>query len=342
MKPDANTVARMLAQRIEQLVRELFPAGRREGVEWRVGSLAGEKGQSLAVHLSRARPGVWSDFSAGISGDSLDLVAQALFQGNKGHALTWSRAWLGLGDDTAPPPAMRPAPPPTEDDNDTKRRRTAFAFRVFSEAMPGVADTPVEHYLARRGIVLRELGQQPGALRFHPALPCKEAGRPLPAMVAAVTGPEGKLIAVHRTWLERKGGGWQKASLSAPKKVLGAMSGGSIRLWRGASRKPLAEAPDGETLVIAEGIETSLSIALACPERRVIAAVSIGNMRRLVLPEAVKEIVIAADNDAPDSQAATGLQRAIDHFMSLGCSVKIARSLIGSDFNDALTGGVAT
>jgi hypothetical protein len=208
-------------------------------------------------------------------------------------------------------------------------------------AHDSIANTPVEAYLASRGINIRELKRQPGALRYHPAMNCIEAGRPLPAMLAAVTSTNGEFLALHRTWLARTPNGWRKAPLHAPKKTLGPLAGGAIHLWRGATGKPLRQAEGGQTLVLAEGVETGLSIALACPERRVIAAVSISNMAALVLPVAISEIIIAAENDAPGSAATRALQKAIDRFISEGRAVKIARSPVGSDFNDVLQSEVA-
>jgi hypothetical protein len=335
MASDARDIARLLAARIEMLARELFPAGRREGNELKLGSMAGEAGRSLSICLRGTKAGVWADFASGQGGDALDLVAEALYRGDKRQALAWARRWLGLSDDTAAEPA-RPAQAPPDTSGKDAERRTAFAWRVFEAAEPRLAGTPADLYLRGRAIDLRELGRQPRALRFHPALACAEVGRDLPAMVAAVTGPDGRFVAVHRTWLEQRPDGWGKAALAAPKKVLGSLRGGCIRLWRGASGVPLAQAAEGEVVLLAEGIETGLSIAMACPERRILAAVSVGNLAQMVLPEAVREVVIAADNDAPGSQASTALQCAIDRFAREGRTVKVARSPVGSDFNDGL------
>jgi len=94
----SREIARMLAERIDQLVIDLLPAGRREGYEWRVGSVAGETGHSLGVHLAGNKAGVWCDFNgSGDSGDALDLVC-AVRDLNMGQALSWSRLWLGLDD----------------------------------------------------------------------------------------------------------------------------------------------------------------------------------------------------------------------------------------------------
>jgi hypothetical protein len=267
-------------------------------------------------------------------------VAQTLFGGDMRRAIEWSRAWLGLTDERPAVPA-RPAPPVAKVEDDVGRVRTASALRLFDNSHPRIADTPVEAYLRSRGINIRELGRQPGTLRYHPALNCIEAGRPLPAMLAAVTGPSGGFVALHRTWLQRTAEGWRKANLQAPKKTLGPLAGGAVHLWRGDSGKPLHQAAPGESVVVAEGIETGLSIAIACPERRVLAALSIGNMASLVLSPAITEVIIAADNDAPQSTATQALQCAVDRFVSEGRTVRIARSPIGSDMNDALAASEA-
>jgi twinkle protein len=49
-----------------------LPRRLKHGTEWRAGSLAGEPGQSLAVHLTGAKAGVWADFNGGDGGDLLD------------------------------------------------------------------------------------------------------------------------------------------------------------------------------------------------------------------------------------------------------------------------------
>lgn len=90
-----------LAGRIECLCRELLPAGRKIGAEWRVGSLQGEPGQSLAVHLSGVKAGLWSDFATGHSGDVLDLIGSVKGL-DTARAIRWAEEdWLG-NDRSAP------------------------------------------------------------------------------------------------------------------------------------------------------------------------------------------------------------------------------------------------
>ena len=44
---DVRDIAAMLNQRIERLCHELLPAGQKNGGEWRIGSIAGEPGDSI-------------------------------------------------------------------------------------------------------------------------------------------------------------------------------------------------------------------------------------------------------------------------------------------------------
>jgi putative DNA primase/helicase len=58
---------------LETLVHEWFPAGHKEGNEYKVGSLSGEPGRSLSINL---RTGVWIDFASGEGGsDPVSLLA---------------------------------------------------------------------------------------------------------------------------------------------------------------------------------------------------------------------------------------------------------------------------
>jgi twinkle protein len=74
---DIIRLKQMLADRAHEVAAMLLPGGRKEGAEWRAGSITGERGQSLGVHLSGAKAGVWSDFSTGESGDMIDLWVAA-------------------------------------------------------------------------------------------------------------------------------------------------------------------------------------------------------------------------------------------------------------------------
>lgn len=345
-------IAQMLAARIQDLAPQLLPGGKRDGAEWRAGSVNGEPGNSLAVHLTGAKAGTWADFAAApppgmpqhracMGGDALDLVAWCRCGGDKTQAIKWARSWLGLpGADAEAHRKAPPAPPvklekmPSEKDDEGKR---LSAIRLWLEGAESIAGTPAADYLAGRGLHLAELRRIPRALRFHAEVWNAEAQRRMPAMLAAITNAEGAHIATHRTYLEPGGPtGWRKAAgLRNAKKVLGSYAGGAIRLWRGASGRPMAEAPTGDVLAVAEGIEDALTVALACPEWRVIAAVAVNNFANLVLPAQLMDVFLICDRDGENAKANMQRERAMRRWLEEGRSVREARPPEGfKDFND--------
>jgi hypothetical protein len=343
--PDARDVSRMLAATMPALVAELLPASKRHGNEAVIGSIRGEPGRSMSICIAGPRAGLWADFSAGMKGDALDL-AGAVLGLDKAAAWRWGLRRLGYtppgdapGTQAAPP---TPPPPDTTQQDQAAaadaERRQRQARAIFAEAEPLTPASPPALYAKMRGMDLAELGRVPRALRYHPALWCSEAGAALPALIGAIMSLDGTLQGVHRIWLapDPSAGTWRKAPLISPKKALGSVTGGCIPIWRGTAAAPLREAPEGGAVVLCEGIEDALAIALLAPELRVLAVVSLANMASVALPASIATVILAADNDAPGSPAALALQRAVDAHAAAGRDVRIARSPTGKDFADAL------
>lgn len=348
--PDAATVARMLAGDILALVGELLPAARRQGREMVAGSLRGEAGRSLSICIGGSRAGIWGDFSSGERGDALDLVAGVLFAGDKGAAWRWGLRRLGYTPPgEAPQPGQRPAPlrapaptqrDPGPDAEALAKRRKALA--LFAEAAPLTGQDPASLYLAARGLDLRELGRIPRALRFHRNCWCAEASTPLPALLAAITDAQGEQLAVHRIYLRQDGDAWRKAALDMPKKAMGGYVGGHVPIWRGTAGTPLREAQPGETVALTEGVEDALAVAMLMPAWRVLASISLANLARVALPDAITAVTLVADNDAPDSPASTALRRAVEAHTAAGRQVRVARAPGGAkDFAEILQEAVA-
>lgn len=93
----AKEISELLARRAEDVSSMLLPTGKRRGNEWCVGSIDGEQGSSLKVHLKGAKAGVWCDFATGEAGDLLDLWASKNNQSIL-EAIKDCRQYLGLRD----------------------------------------------------------------------------------------------------------------------------------------------------------------------------------------------------------------------------------------------------
>lgn len=194
-------------------------------------------------------------------------------------------------------------------------KKARQAETVWREAMP-VHGTHAETYLRRRGITCK----LPDTLRFHPECWHPTAKR-LPAMVALIEGAEG--FAVHRTYLRPDGSG--KAEVEPAKAMLGRVAGGAVRLTEGAG-----------PLVVAEGIETALSLASGLLSRpaTICAALSGPGMAALRLPDSPGRLTVATDGDDAGEAAGRDLAARAD---ALGWTVSLLPAPRGRDWNDILT-----
>jgi hypothetical protein len=283
--PAVRHLAVMLADRIDALVPALLPVARRSGGYWQVGNVEGDAGRSLYVHRHGAKAGRWTDAARGQSGDPLDLVNAAQFGGHDLRAaLAWAYTWLGL-DPARPDPAMAPResrPRRLRDPDDTAAIRLARTIWRAAKPAPG---TIAETYLRARAIGCA----LPPTLRFAPALRHRPTALTLPVLLAAISGPDGRVTAVQRIYLRLDG--LSKADVSEPKRSLGRMLNGACRL-----------APAGRELGLAEGIETGLS-AMELHRLPVWAACGL-RMDAIAIPDAVERLVIFADNGRAGAQAA--------------------------------------
>lgn len=98
MKYDVRQISEMLAARVEDVCAWLLPGGRKNGSEYRAGSVAGGAGDSLGVNL-HGKPGVWKDFAgADKGGDLIDLI-MAAHACDKASAVKAAKDWLGIKED---------------------------------------------------------------------------------------------------------------------------------------------------------------------------------------------------------------------------------------------------
>ena len=302
---NATAVAAALGARAEEVCRRYLPHGRRHGRYWTAGDVRGARGRSLFVRLSPPGvPGKWTDAATGEHGDLLDLIRIASGAGSLRAALAEARAFLSM------PPMPAPAGPDSYD-------RTEAARRLWQRCR-AIDGTHAEAYLRARALHRCRFP----ALRFHPALLHRDQDgvRRLPALVAAVTGEDGAITGVHRTWLDPRRPA--KASVTRPRKALGRVHGLAIRFG----------VPAAGTLLVGEGIETVLSIVTALPDAVAAAALSAGSLGAFVPPAGLQRLVIARDNDPEGERAADRLARRC-------ASARIAAHVLvpeGEDFNDDL------
>ena len=190
--------------------------------------------------------------------------------------------------------------------------RLREARRLWKRTLPA-RGTLVEDYLRARGITI----QPPPAVRFVPLLPHKEYGWPFPAMVVGAQNADAAFCGVQVTFLAAHG--CEKAPVEPERKSYGPVGSAAVRLG-----------PVAERVILAEGVETALSVQQASG---IAAWATLGTsgLQRVELPDCVREVIIAADADEAGEKAA---QEAAQRFLSEGRRVRIAKPNGAKDFND--------
>jgi twinkle protein len=101
MKVSVKDISVKLADRCDEVVRFLLPAGKQHGQLWEAGGTNGHSGKSLKVHLTGAHIGSWCDWADSEKGDLLDLWSAV-----KGiplpDAIREAKDFLGIRDEIIP------------------------------------------------------------------------------------------------------------------------------------------------------------------------------------------------------------------------------------------------
>ena len=324
----------------------------------------GERSPSFSVVETK---GFYHCFGCGAHGDALDFL-MAIENLDFVDAVEIAAVFAGMVAGQLPKPAkrqlIRPLRLSSPELEHQRQGKIEWARGVFGTGVPAIG-TLAEVYLRSRGIE----HPPPPSLRFASALFHRESGGKFPAMLGGIQDIDGHVVGVHRTFLRRDGTG--KAEVEPAKKVGGIAWGGAVRL---TAAQPV--------MVIGEGIETTLSAlssfyaaehgaALIEGEPAAFwAALSLGNLAGggigeggphptrtgkrlpslrpdpdrpgLILPDAVRRVILLADADAGDFETAEVLlQRGARRYAGAGLNVSIARPPTGFDFNDLLRRGSA-
>jgi len=180
---------------------------------------------------------------------------------------------------------------PSNEVDASGERKILRVRKLWTQAMP-VHGTRAEAYLRARGILASACSS---VLRFLPHATSLDDKRKRPALIAAITNHQGDLQGVQITLLTPCGR--DKAAIETPRRIIGKLSGGVVRLGDG----------NGEgALIVGEGVETSLSAseALKAPAW---SALTAGNLARFEPPDWIRRLIIAADRGPAGEAAAATL-----------------------------------
>src|SRR5574337_1443385 len=295
MPRDASELAHHLARDAEAVCRHYLSNGRREGRYWLVGDARNTPGRSMFVRL-KASPkgpaGKWTDAATGEHGDLLDVIRESCGLIDFHDVTDEARRFLNM-------PRIEPEPRPKHPRLLAQIGSPDAARRLFAISQP-VMGTLVETYLRNRDITPLH---EDGALRFHPRCYYRpdehSPTETWPAMIARVTGLDGRITGAHRTWLDPDGfdaARLGKAPIDTPRRAMGLLLGNAVRFGI-----------TDDVLAAGEGIETMLALRCALPTLPMASALSANHLAAMLLPSSLRRLYIARDADAAGDTAVTAL-----------------------------------
>lgn len=314
-RQDASDLAHRLGRQAEAVCRHYLSSGRREGGYWLVGDVRNTKGRSMYVRLKDTPKGVagkWTDAATGEHGDLLDVIRESCGLVDFKDVADEARTFLSM-----PPP--EPEPRQQQRQHPAPLGSPEAARRLVGMSQP-IIGTLVQAYLRERGITdLRRTGN----LHFHPRCYYRpdehSPTETWPAMIAAVTGLDGKITGAHRTWLDPRLR--DKAPIDTPRRAMGDLLGNAVRF--GVA---------GEVMAAGEGIETVLSLRQVLPDMPMLATLSAAHLAAILFPVTLRRLYVVRDNDpAGDGAMATLIERA----NAAGIEAVVVSPRLG-DFNEDL------
>jgi hypothetical protein len=279
---DLDGIVVRLRDGAERWVPRAFPHGRRDGDEWRLANITGaapRKTGSCVIALKGPRAGDWYDHDGGEGGGPLSALEHATRL--SGRELYAHAAEIAGWTPTSP---MRREPPPLP----VKEKDSSREIEIILSRLEPIQGSLAETYLRARSLAVPDCAD----LKFHPDLAHWDSKTGFPALVGLVRNARTEVVALQRIYLGIDGSA--KAPVSNPKKMLGKVAGGAVRLG--------VIGGDGR-LGLCEGIETGLAVMTAIPDLPVWATLSTSHLEQVVLPPDAREVVILADNDASGAGA---------------------------------------
>ncbi|HJD59025.1 MAG TPA: toprim domain-containing protein, partial [Rickettsia endosymbiont of Ceroptres masudai] len=310
------------------------------------------------MKINGNKAGIWHDFSTGEGGDLFTLV-----QREKNYDFVEAKKYLqdmvgsstNKSKDIAVNSAAnknQPIKTQTEQESEIVKIKKAAILYEKSDALKyAMPDHVAKRYLSEhRGIkeVLTRY-QLSDALRTN-LMWDSNSKQYYPALIAFARNKDGNITGGQSIYLHKETN--NKADIDVNKRSFGKIKGSFVEISNNheeqnnissskvLSGKNTASGKGGNNstnniTIIAEGLETALSIAEAGIKGKILCSLGVSNIRNY---EHIKgeRIIIAADNDGKEAVSVHTVNKAQDELISKGAVVSIIQPPEEGDFNDML------
>ncbi len=159
-----------------------------------------------------------------------------------------------------------------------------------------------------------------------------------PALIAFARNKDGNITGGQSIYLNKDTN--NKADIEVNKRSFGRIRGSFVEISKNNEQQNIPNSKDGNNsasnvTIIAEGLETALSIREAGIKGKILCSLGVSNIRNYE-PLKGERIIIAADNDGKEAVSVNTVIKAQEELISKGATVSIIRPPEKGDFNDML------
>jgi phage/plasmid primase-like uncharacterized protein len=312
-QPDKDQIYNELKAATEPFIKQLLGepnTERSSASEYRYGN----KG-SLSVTIQGEHQGMWHDFEKDQHGNLFQLIEREK-NCSFVEALNNARDFLGYNNVSVSVPESKGV-------KDT----TKWAKYLYTQAQP-IKNTLAETYLK----IYRGIPEIPTeSCRFLPAVNNYESKKTFPAVVFFTKNHKNEVQGAQVIYLDSETG--KKADLAVVKRSFGNIKGTFVPIQSG----------EGNTIAIAEGPETALSIAAANKNLTVFASLGgLTNFSKIAFEDMGVKIeghplILCADNDKDNKSTLEKIDKVAAALTNSCFNVFICKpEKSGQDFNDVL------
>lgn len=291
---------------------------------------------SLSVTTKGERQGWWNDFADNAGGRSMLSFLQKYAGLSKREAVEYGAKWVGIhsSDNSKETPRLTPqistqhTSQPDVSLKEADKKKIAFAQKL-AEQSQSVAGTIVERYLKEQRAI--DLKNHPEDIRFHSGVYSKLNGKTHPAMLVIARDHQGNIKAVQATYLDpATATKVDKSQVVIQKQTFGAMKGAAVTI----------EGKKGAPTLIAEGIETGLSLKQAIPHATIKITLSKSNFKNIDTRTLSDKTILCLDNDGKDLKRdkviLESTKRLVADHKQVSLMVPSNRNQPKQDYNDIL------
>ncbi|KJV80285.1 toprim domain protein [Rickettsia hoogstraalii str. RCCE3] len=313
-----------------------------------------EQDGKIAMKINGSKAGIWHDFSIGDGGDLFTLV-----QREKNCDFVEAKKYLqdmvgissskdlqtNLAEDRNQHKNQQVK---TQDQKKEYKEQYTEAAKIEraeelyekSDAVKYVMpDHVVKRYLSEhRGIKEILTGYQLSRDLRTDMMWDSNSKQYYPALIAFARSKDGKITGGQAIYLNKDTN--NKAEIEVNKRSFGKIRGSFVEISKNheqktkQSNKQINNSVSNVT-IIAEGVETALSIGEAGIKGKILCSLGVSNIRNHE-PIKGERIIIAADNDGKDAVSVRTIIKAQEELISKGAVVSIIRPPEKGDFNDML------